>query len=128
MRPGYQRNSKRAALSWAVVGLLTVGGWMLSAGTVARGADERVQGQAAKGKLLFVKHCTGCHGPEGQGDGYKLLGPDPANLTAPSTAKKSDADLLDAIHEGRPNMPAWKLRLSKEDSRDVLAYIRSLGK
>jgi mono/diheme cytochrome c family protein len=95
---------------------------------VARGADERVQGHAAKGKLLFVKHCTGCHGAEGQGDGYKLLGPDPANLTAPSTTRKSDADLLDAIHEGRPNMPAWKLRLSKEDSRDVLAYIRSLGK
>ena len=34
-----------------------------------------------KGKKIFAKHCAGCHGPEGKGDGYLLLGPDPANLT-----------------------------------------------
>lgn len=128
MRSGYRWNSKRAALSWAVVGLLTIGAWARPSGTVAGGADEPVQGHAAKGKLLFVKHCAGCHGEEGKGDGYKMLGPDPANLTAPSTGLKPDTDLLEAIHEGRPNMPAWKRRLSKQDSRDVLAYIRSLGK
>lgn len=82
----------------------------------------------AKGRQIFIKHCAGCHGPEGNGDGYLLLGPDPANLTRSATKKKSDAILLQTIHEGKPNMPSWKGRLSEEESRAVLAYIRALKK
>jgi mono/diheme cytochrome c family protein len=92
----------------------------------ALGSADPGEGNAAKGKTLFVRYCTGCHGSGGQGDGYRLLGPDPANLTALTTKKKPDSELLKTIHEGKPNMPAWNLRLSKEDSRDMLAYIRTL--
>lgn len=81
-----------------------------------------------KGRKIFAKHCAGCHGPEGRGDGYLLLGPDPANLTRPTTKKKPDALLLQTIHEGKPNMPSWKGRLSEDESRAVLAYIRALKK
>ena len=82
----------------------------------------------AKGEKVFVRHCAGCHGSEGEGDGYLLLGPEPANLTRPTTKKKSDVMLLQTIHEGKPNMPSWKTRLSEADSRAVLAYIRTLAK
>lgn len=81
-----------------------------------------------KGKQIFSKYCAGCHGSEGKGDGYLLLGPDPANLTRPATKKKSDAMLIQTIHEGKPNMPSWKGHLSEEESRVVLAYIRGLKK
>ena len=91
------------------------------------GADFE-QARITKGKNLYARNCAGCHGAEGTGDGYKLLGPDPANLTLPSTTKKSDAALLNTIHEGKPNMPSWKLRLSEQDSQAVLAYIRALAK
>jgi len=100
-------------------------------GTVGQGqAESKTQsGDVAGGKILFVRYCTGCHGPEGGGDGYRFLrGPDPANLTSPSIRKKSDADLLKTIHDGKPNMPPWNLRLSKKESRDVLAYVRTLAK
>jgi len=79
-----------------------------------------------RGKKIFVKYCSNCHGPSGQVDGYRLLGPNPADLTSQATTQQSDADLLRTIHEGKPNMPVWKYRLSKQDSRNVLAYIRSL--
>ena len=82
----------------------------------------------AKGEKVFVRHCAGCHGSQGKGDGYLLLGPEPANLTRPTTKKRSDAMLLQTIHEGKPNMPSWKTRLSEEDSRAVLAYVRTLVK
>jgi mono/diheme cytochrome c family protein len=94
----------------------------------ALGATVGGEGNVARGKSLFIKYCAGCHGSEGRGEGYKLLGPDPANLAAPETKKKSDAELLKTIHTGKPNMPAWNVRLSKEESRDVLAYIRTLAK
>ena len=100
-------------------------------GAVVQGqAEPGVQGgDVARGKVIFVRHCTGCHGPEGGGDGYRFLrGPDPANLTSPSTRKKSDSDLIKTIHDGKPNMPPWKTRLSEKESRDVLAYVRTLAK
>ena len=100
-------------------------------GTVALGQAEPKarSGDVAGGKTLFVRYCTGCHGPEGGGDGYKFLrGPDPANLTSPSIKKKSDAVLLKTIHDGKPNMPPWDTRLSEKESRDVMAYVRTLAK
>ncbi len=99
-------------------------------GGIAQGQPEAEtpRGDAVRGKTLFARNCAGCHGPEGGGDGYRLLGPDPANLTSPSTGRKSDAELLKTIHGGKPNMPAWKGALSEKQSRDVLAYVRTLAK
>jgi mono/diheme cytochrome c family protein len=116
--------------SW-ILGVATVGCVSgLLFGTVAQGqAEPKTQrGDVVRGKALFVRNCAGCHGPQGKGDGYRILGPDPANLTAPSTGKKSDADLLKTIHDGKPNMPAWKFLLSEQKSSDVLAYVRTLAK
>lgn len=89
---------------------------------------ETEDARMARGKKLFVKYCAGCHGAGGDGGGYKLLGSDPANLTSPSMKKKSGSALLKTIHEGTSNMPPWKVRLSEQDSRAVLAYIRTLSK
>ena len=100
-------------------------------GTVVQGQAEpkAKSGDVMPGKTLFVSYCTGCHGLQGGGDGYRFLrGPDAANLTSPSTRKKSDADLLKTIHEGKTNMPPWEARLSEKESRDVLAYVRTLAK
>ena len=96
--------------------------------TNALGEADSGKGEIPKGKNLYVKNCAGCHGAEGKGDGYRLLGPDPANLTSLSTKRKSDPALLKTIHEGKPNMPSWKIRLSEEESQDVLAYVRTLAK
>ena len=102
---------------------------LLYGGVVQGQPDSKVlRGDPARGKTLFVRNCAGCHGAAGGGDGYRLLGPDPANLTSPSTSRKSDAELLKTIHNGKPNMPAWKGNLSESQSRDVLAYVRTLGK
>ena len=60
-----------------------------------------------------------------EGDGQRLLGPDPADLTSASTTKKSNAGLLRTIHGGKRNMPVWKPLMAEEDVEDVLA-IRSL--
>lgn len=110
----------------ATVGL--VSGLLFWTEAQGQAGTKAQSGDVARGKTLFVRNCAGCHGPQGGGDGYRLLGPDPANLTSPSTTKKSDADLLKTIHDGKPNMPAWKVLLSEEQSRDVLVYVRTLVK
>lgn len=114
-----------------IVGMVLSVALISAAGPNAIGAQTELGSRSADhvgGKMIFARHCAGCHGPEGKGDGYMMLGPDPANLTTPSTTQKSDATLLQTIHEGKSTMPSWKLRLSEDDSRAVLAYIRSLTK
>jgi mono/diheme cytochrome c family protein len=95
-------------------------------GVSADGIGGSASGDPTRGKKIFVKYCSGCHGAQGQGDGYRLLGPSPANLLSPSTQGRSNEELLRTLHEGKPNMPAWKYRLSSKDSTDVLSYVRTL--
>ena len=114
----------RVLASWSAVVLMVVA---LPSIALSKDTDDRHEA-LSKGQQLFARHCAGCHGPDGKGDGYKLLGPDPANLTRPAMKGKSDAALLNTIHEGKPNMPSWNLRLSNKDSRAVLAYLRTLAK
>lgn len=109
----------------ALVVVLTIAVAGLNQSDASRDATEKTD-PLARGKRVFTRHCAGCHGAEGKGDGYKLLGPDPANLTAPATRKQSDKALLTTIHEGKPNMPSWKGLLSERDITSVMAYIRSL--
>lgn len=98
-----------------------------SLAVAANGYTATDSADASRGRQIFVKYCSGCHGAQGQGDGYPLLGPDPANLASPATKDRPDEELIRTIHEGKPNMPPWKYRLSPQDSKDVLAYIRSLS-
>lgn len=104
---------------------------MLFAVVVAAGAGAATESSGdsslRKGRQIFQKYCAGCHGPQGQGDGYKLLGPAPADLTTRLTQQKDDEDLLKVLHTGKPNMPAWNIELTAMDRQNVLAYIRSLG-
>ncbi len=89
-------------------------------------------GDPTKGKVVFEKHCLSCHGPDGKGSGPMgpLLTPPAADYTSESSRAKSDAELLHTIQEGRPGtaMRSFKKWLSKQEMRDVLAYVRSLSR
>lgn len=83
-----------------------------------------------QGRTIYERHCADCHGLEGRGDGKQAisLSPRPGNLISAQTSAKSDQDLLKIIANGRPRtaMAGWNERLSDDEQRAVLAYIRSL--
>lgn len=88
-------------------------------------------GDPNKGKALYEQLCASCHGGQGKGDGPagQALVPPAADLTAPASRRKSDAELRTIIEKGKPGtaMPGWRGRLSEQERQDVLAYVRSLG-
>lgn len=88
--------------------------------------------QAAKGKSLYERHCLACHGVGGKGDGPtgKMVVPPAADLTAPENSKKTDAEWLSIIENGKPGtaMVGFKGQLSNADLRELLAYIRTFSK
>ena len=89
-------------------------------------------GDPAKGKAMYEKLCSVCHGAQGKGDGpaSQMMRPPAADLTSSKVKDKPDAELFQAIQHGRPPtaMPAFKGQLSDQQIHDVVAYIRSVGR
>jgi len=89
-------------------------------------------GDSVKGKAVFERLCTACHGAQGKGDGPagQMMKPPAADLTSSKIKGKPDADLFQTIQNGRPPTPmsAFKGQLSDQQIHDVVAYIRSLGR
>ena len=88
-------------------------------------------GDPKSGENIYRQHCAGCHGASGDG-----LGPDirelivpPANFRAVKSRTKTDMELYLAIKQGVLFSPmhGWADRLSDQEIRDVLRYIRSLA-
>ena len=82
------------------------------------------------GRDIYRIHCQECHGAEGRGDGPRaaMLAPRPGNLVSAATSAKTDDELLAIIAKGVPRtaMEGWNDRLSADEQRNVLAYVRSL--
>lgn len=112
----------------SAISLLPMASWLLMLpACVGRGAPAS---PAERGQAIYLERCAVCHGPQGRGDGPEapFLSPRPASLISAGSSVKPDTELLAVIANGKPRtaMPAWKDRLSEEQRRDVLAYIRSL--
>ena len=78
----------------------------------------------ADGASLFKTKCAACHGPDGTGQtpmGKKLL---VKNLGSAEVQKLTDAEMTQVLRKGK--MP--KSKLSAEDMKLVIAYVRSLKK
>lgn len=82
----------------------------------------------ASGASLFKSHCAGCHGPDGKGNTPIGKSMHMRSLTSPEVQKETDKELITIIADGKGAMPAYKSRLSGSDIKELVRYIRELGK
>ena len=85
-------------------------------------------GSRTVGEDIFRNRCAVCHGLDGGGDttlGKKLGVPD---LRSEKIQHRTDDDLYATITEGETDMPAFKKKLSKEKTYQVIAHLRTLKK
>lgn len=85
-----------------------------------------------RGRSYYAQLCLPCHGAAGRGSGewaYRMT-PRPADLTGERTRRRSDEQLHAVIGDGIPGtaMRGWKDRLSDLQRRQVLGYVRHLGR
>ena len=85
-----------------------------------------------KGRLLYGRNCSSCHGPTGRGDGPAAAGlnPQPANLAWTMGMPVSRDDFLYwTISEGGAKygsaMPAFKSTLKPDEIWSIIAALRS---
>ncbi len=86
-----------------------------------------------QGKALYGKYCAVCHGEEGKGDGFNAynLDPKPRDFTDPILMDAmTDQRLTQTIDGGGRSvnksiqMPSWGGRMTKDEIRFVVAYVR----
>ena len=76
----------------------------------------------------FKAKCAGCHAADGSGDspaGKAMKTPD---LRSDEVQKMTDAQLIDATTNGKGKMPAYKGKITDDQIKDLVAFIRTLAK
>ena len=72
----------------------------------------------------YKEKCAVCHGKDGQGGKMGTKAFASAEVQA-----LSDAELTAAISKGKPpKMPAYEGKITDAEIKDLVAYVRSLGK
>lgn len=75
---------------------------------------------------LYKSKCAACHGADGKGEtamGKKL---DIKDFHSPEVAKMSDAQLFDITKKGKEKMPAYNGKLTDDQIKSLIKYIRAL--
>ena len=111
-----------------------------SAALFMAGSAIAKPGTAAKGKEIYDKRCTWCHGDKGDGAGASKdrLNPPPRDFTSGNYKIKTsnfedmvpnDDDVFRMIRDGMPGtaMPNWGDILSEQDMWDLVAYVKSFA-
>jgi len=83
---------------------------------------------AQDGAATFKGKCAMCHGADGSGKtamGEKFGIRD---LRSADVQKQTDVQLAEIITKGKNKMPAYDGKLTKEQTEQVVTFIRSLGK
>jgi cytochrome c553 len=82
------------------------------------------QGAAADSPNLYKAKCAVCHGADGAGKSTMKN----TELRATEVQKQTDAQLQEAVANGKGKMPGYKDKLSKEQIASLVTHIRSLGR
>lgn len=80
---------------------------------------------------LYAKNCQSCHGPDGKGNPkmVKALKVDAAQLDLVDAASLKDTEWIKDITEGiKPKMPAYGKKLTADQIKELVAFIRGLAK
>ena len=87
---------------------------------VAAGTISLAQDAAA----TFKSKCQMCHGADGSGNAKMKV----ESFSLPDTVKMSDDDLIAEVTNGKGKMPAYKGKLSDDQIKGLVAYVRTLQK
>lgn len=101
--------------------------------SVMRDSSPDTIAKLRRGRAVFDRHCSACHGSTGQGTGPEAfaLVPAPADLEwlARTPKRPSEPYMYWSIAEGgrafESDMPQFKRTLSRSDLWSVIAYIRA---
>jgi len=95
-------------------------------GPAQKASPARVQGDPARGRIVFEQNCERCH------DAYsrdEVTGPGlqgVKNGKLPDGRPATRARILDLVNSGPAEMTAFQDRLTEQEKEDVVAFVLTL--
>jgi cytochrome c553 len=80
------------------------------------------------GASLFKAKCAACHGADGKGDTSMGKAMKLRDLGSDDVQKQTDAELTEITANGKGKMPAYEGKLTDDQIKQLVGYIRSLKK
>jgi cytochrome c6 len=84
--------------------------------------------QAQDGAALYKSKCATCHGVDGKGDTPVGKALKLRDLGSGDVQKQTDEQLTDITAAGKGKMPAYKDKLTAEQIKQLVAYMRTFKK
>jgi cytochrome c6 len=83
---------------------------------------------AQGGAATYKAKCVMCHGADGKGDtpAGKKMGV--RDFSSAEVQKQTDDQLAEITAKGKNKMPAYGKSLKESEIKDLVAYVRELGK
>lgn len=110
---------------WPITALtISMLAWMI----LLPNPSQAISTQDSEGEATFKAKCTACHGAFGSGStviGKKL---NLRDLRSEEVQKLSDAQIYEIITKGVNKMPAFGKSLGEQKVKQLVVYIRELGK
>ena len=83
---------------------------------------------AADGAATYKAKCASCHGADGKGQSPMGKKMNLRDLGSPEVQKQTDKELYDWTADGKGKMPGYKDKLSADDIKALVAYMRTFKK
>jgi cytochrome c6 len=84
--------------------------------------------RAQNAAATYKAKCAGCHGADGKANTAPAKALGAHDFGSDEVTKMSDTDLITIITAGKNKMPAYGKSLKDTEIKDVVAYVRELGK
>jgi mono/diheme cytochrome c family protein len=103
-----------------VLVVLAVAAALLAIGMPANAAPD--------GAALYKAKCAMCHGPDGTGQTPTGKAMKVRDFTSADVQKQTDAELTKIVTDGKGKMPVYKGKLTDEEIKALVAFIRTFKK
>jgi mono/diheme cytochrome c family protein len=84
--------------------------------------------RAQNAAATYKARCAGCHGADGKANTGPAKALGAHDFGSDEVTKISDTDLITIVTAGKNKMPAYGKSLKDTEIKDLVAYVRELGK
>jgi mono/diheme cytochrome c family protein len=84
--------------------------------------------RAQNAAATYKAKCAGCHGVDGKANTGPAKALGAHDFGSDEVTKMSDTDLITIVTAGKNKMPAYGKSLKDTEIKDLVAYVRELGK
>ena len=83
---------------------------------------------AGDAAALYKTKCAMCHAADGSGSAPMGQKTGAHDFRSPEIQKMTDAQLTEITTKGKNKMPGYDKKLTADEIKDLVAYVRELGK